>query len=41
MNLENIKEKYDGIFLAVSHAKVSLMNIETLKKDSKSVLYGL
>jgi UDP-N-acetyl-D-galactosamine dehydrogenase len=36
-----IKEKYDGILLAVSHTKFSLIDIESLKKDSKSVVFDL
>ena len=36
-----IKEKYDGILLAVSHHKFSVINIESLKKDSKSVVFDL
>ena len=36
-----IKEKYDGILLAVSHAKFSKINIESLKKDSSSIIYDL
>ena len=39
--LDEIKEKYDGILLAVSHTKFSLINIESIKKDSKSVVYDL
>ena len=42
INLINeIKEKYDGILLAVSHDKFSLIDIEALKKDSKSIVYDL
>ena len=39
--LDEIKEKYDGILLAVSHAKFSFINIESIKKDSKSIVYDL
>jgi len=39
--LDEIKEKYDGILLAVSHDKFSMINIESLKKDSNSVVYDL
>ena len=39
--LDEIKEKYDGILLAVSHDKFSAINIESLKKDSKSVVFDL
>ena len=42
INLINkIIEKYDGILLAVSHAKFSRINIDSLKKDSKSIVYDL
>ena len=39
--IDQIKEKYDGILLAVSHNKFSMINIESLKKDSNSVVYDL
>jgi len=39
--IDQIKEKYDGILLAVSHNKFSTINIESLKKDSKSIVYDL
>jgi len=39
--IDEIKEKYDGILLAVSHKKFSMINIESLKKDSKSIVYDL
>jgi UDP-N-acetyl-D-galactosamine dehydrogenase len=39
--IDEIKEKYDGILLAVSHTKFSLINIESIKKDSKSIVYDL
>jgi UDP-N-acetyl-D-galactosamine dehydrogenase len=39
--LGQIKDKYDGILLAVSHTKFSTINIETLKKDFNSVVYDL
>ena len=39
--VDEIKEKYDGILLAVSHSKFSMINIESLKKDSNSVVYDL
>ncbi|MFT4643612.1 MAG: UDP-N-acetyl-D-galactosamine dehydrogenase [Psychroserpens sp.] len=39
--IDEIKEKYDGILLAVSHTKFSTINIESLKKDSNSVVYDL
>ena len=39
--IDEIKEKYDGILLAVSHNKFSMINIKSLKKDSNSVVYDL
>ena len=39
--IDQIKAKYDGILLAVSHNKFSMINIESLKKDSNSVVYDL
>ncbi len=39
--IEEIKEKYDGILLAVSHNKFSLLDIESLKNDSESIVYDL
>ena len=39
--VDEIKEKYDGILLAVSHDKFSMINIDSLKKDSNSVVYDL
>ena len=39
--IDEIKEKYDGILLAVSHYKFSLIDIKSLKKDSKSIVYDL
>ena len=39
--IDEIKEKYDGILLAVSHKKFSMINIESLKKDSNSIVYDL
>ena len=39
--IDQIKAKYDGILLAVSHDKFSMINIESLKKDSNSVVYDL
>jgi UDP-N-acetyl-D-galactosamine dehydrogenase len=39
--IDEIKEKYDGILLAVSHDKFSMINIEYLKKDSNSIVYDL
>ena len=39
--IDQITKKYDGILLAVSHKKFSIINIESLKKDSKSIVYDL
>ena len=39
--IDEITEKYDGILLAVSHTKFSIINIESIKKDSNSVIYDL
>ena len=39
--IDEIKEKYDGILLAVSHNKFSLLDIESLKNDSNSIVYDL
>ncbi len=39
--IDEIKEKYDGILLAVSHKKFSKINIKYLKKDSNSIVYDL
>ena len=39
--IDEIKEKYDGILLAVSHDRFSMINIESLKKDSNSIVYDL
>jgi UDP-N-acetyl-D-glucosamine/UDP-N-acetyl-D-galactosamine dehydrogenase len=39
--IDEIKEKYDGILLAVAHNKFSLIDIESLKKDSKSIVFDL
>lgn len=39
--IDEIKEKYDGILLAVSHSKFSTINLDSLKKDSHSVVYDL
>lgn len=39
--IDEIKEKYDGILLAVSHDKFSVINIDSLKKDSNSIVYDL
>ena len=39
--LAEIKDKYDGILLAVSHNNFLELEIESLKKDSDSVVYDL
>jgi len=39
--IDEIKEKYDGILLAVAHNKFSMINIESLKNDSNSIVYDL
>jgi UDP-N-acetyl-D-glucosamine/UDP-N-acetyl-D-galactosamine dehydrogenase len=39
--IDEITEKYDGILLAVSHSKFLELEIESLKKDSESVVYDL
>ena len=39
--IDEIKDKYDGILLAVAHNKFSLIDIESLKKDSKSIVFDL
>ena len=39
--IDQIKEKYDGILLAVSHNKFSEIDIISLKKNSKSIIYDL
>ena len=39
--LDEIKEKYDGILLAVAHNKFSMIDIQSLKKNSKSIVFDL
>ena len=39
--IDQIKEKYDGILLAVSHDKFSKIDITSLKKDAQSIVYDL
>ena len=39
--IDQITEKYDGILLAVSHDKFSWIDIESLKKDSNSIVFDL
>ena len=38
---DKIKDKYDGILLAVSHKNFSLLDVKSLKKDSKSIIFDL
>jgi UDP-N-acetyl-D-galactosamine dehydrogenase len=39
--VQEIKQTYDGILLAVSHEKFSMMDINSLKKNSNSVVFDL
>ncbi len=39
--LEAIQDRYDGILLAVSHAQFSIIDIESIKKDAKSIVFDL
>ena len=39
--IDKIKEKYDGVLLAVAHNKFSMIDIQSLKKDSESVVFDL
>ena len=39
--IDDIKEKYDGILLAVSHDKFSKIDITSIKKDAQSIVYDL
>ena len=39
--IDEITEKYDGVLLAVSHNKFSMIDIQSLKKDSESVVFDL
>ena len=39
--IDQLIEKYDGILLAVSHDKFSKIDITSLKKDAKSIVYDL
>jgi UDP-N-acetyl-D-galactosamine dehydrogenase len=39
--IDEIKEKYDGILLAVAHNKFSMIDIQSLKKNSESVVFDL
>ena len=40
-NEAEIKDKYEGILLAVSHSKFLKLDIESFKKNSKSIVYDL
>ena len=39
--LAEIRDKYEGILLAVSHSKFLKLDIESFKKDSNSIVYDL
>lgn len=39
--IDEIKDKYDGILLAVAHNKFLKLDIESIKKDSSSVVFDL
>jgi UDP-N-acetyl-D-galactosamine dehydrogenase len=39
--VDEIKEKYDGVLLAVAHNKFSMIDIQSLKRDSESVVFDL
>ncbi len=39
--INEIKDKYDGIILAVSHNKFLKLDVESIKKDSSSVVFDL
>ena len=39
--IDEIKEKYDGVLLAVAHDKFSMIDIQSLKKDSESIVFDL
>ena len=39
--IDEIKEKYDGVLLAVAHNKFSMIDIQSLKQDSQSVVFDL
>ncbi len=39
--IDEINEKYDGILLAVAHNKFSMIDIQSLKNNSKSVVFDL
>jgi UDP-N-acetyl-D-galactosamine dehydrogenase len=39
--IDEIKDKYDGILLAVAHNKFSTIDIQLLKKDTESIVFDL
>jgi UDP-N-acetyl-D-galactosamine dehydrogenase len=39
--INEIKDKYDGILLAVAHNKFSMIDVQSLKKDPESVIFDL
>ena len=39
--IDEIKEKYDGVLLAVAHNKFSMIDVQSLKRDSESVVFDL
>ena len=39
--IDAIKEKYDGILLAVAHNKFAEIDIISLKKDQESIVFDL
>ena len=39
--IDEIKDKYDGILLAVAHDKFSTIDIQLLKKDKESIIFDL
>ncbi len=39
--IDNVKENYDGIVLAVKHKKFKSINLEKIKNDAKSVIFDL
>jgi UDP-N-acetyl-D-galactosamine dehydrogenase len=39
--IDEIKVKYDGVLLAVAHNKFSMIDVQSLKRDSESVVFDL
>ena len=39
--IDTLNEKYDGILLSVAHSKFTMIDIESLKKNSESIVYDL